>query len=182
MAVQTSIVTLEEFERFIGLPENEDRLFEYIGGEIVEVVTNYRSSLVAARILGRMIAYVESHDLGCVSGEAGGYLVAGHRYLPDVAFVSKARQPKSLEVTYNPNPPDLAVEVLSPTDRPSKVRTKIATYLSAGTVVWLVDPDVKEVEIYRPGQPPKTLRIDDVLDGGEQLPGFSLAVKDIFQA
>lgn len=174
-------MTLEEFDRFVARPENADRLFEYIGGDAVEVVTNYRSSLIAARILGRMIAHVESKDLGYVSGEAGGFLVGGHKYLPDVAFVSKARQPESFDTTYNPNPPDLAVEVLSPTDRPRKVRTKIATYVAAGTIVWLVDPEVNEVEVYHPGQTPQTLRMDDILDGGDVLPGFSVAIKDIFE-
>jgi Uma2 family endonuclease len=181
MGVQTQRITVEQFMRFIALPQNADRLFEYVGGEIAEVVTNYRASLIAARILGRMIAFVESKGLGYVSGEAGGYVVGEHRYLPDVAFISKTRQPEPPDVAYNPNPPDLAVEVLSPTDKPGRVRTKIANYLLAETVVWVVDPEAQEIEVYTPGKAPVTLGVDDSVYGGDVLPGFTLLVKDVFQ-
>ena len=178
--IQAHYTTVEEYLRFISLPENDDRLFEYIEGEIAEVVTNNYCSLIAARILGRMIAYVEDRNLGYVTGEAGGYQVGEHRYLPDVGFISKRRQPKPSHETFNPNPPDLAVEVLSPTDRPRKVRTKLETYKAAGTVVWLVDPEKQEIDVLIPGQPERTLHLDDTLDGGDVLPGFALAVRDIF--
>jgi Uma2 family endonuclease len=45
----------------------------------------------------------------------------------------------------------------------------------------LVDPEVKEIEVYIPGQPLKTYHLDETLDGGDVLPGFTLAVKDIFE-
>jgi Uma2 family endonuclease len=178
--VQTHYTTLEDFLRFISLPENDDRLFEYIEGEIVEVVTNYYCSLVAARILSRILTYAEGRDLGYVTGEAGGYQVGDHRFLPDVGFISKQRQPKASHETFNPNPPNLAVEVLSPTDRPRKVQTKLEAYEAAGTVVWLVDPEKQEIDVRVPGQPKKTLRLDDTLEGGDVLPGFSLPLKDLF--
>lgn len=82
--VQTHHTTVQEFLRFIALPENDDRRFEYIEGEIVEVVTNNYCSLVAARMLGRIIAFVEDRGLGYVMGEAGGYQVGKDRYIPDV--------------------------------------------------------------------------------------------------
>ena len=53
-------------------------------------------------------------------------------------------------------------------------------YLLAGTLLWYVYPDEQRIKVYEPGQPAKTLGIDDVLDGGKVLPGFNLAVKDIF--
>jgi len=179
--VRTHHATIEEFERFITLPENDDRLFEYIGGEIVEVVTNNYCSLVAANILIALGAYVKSKKLGYVTGEAGGYVVGDQRYIPDVGFVSKKKQAEPSHDTFNPNPPDLAVEVLSPTDKPRKVRTKIVNYLNAGTTVWLVDPAEKEIEVYSPGKSVKTLGIDDTLDGSDVVPGFKMPVKDIFE-
>lgn len=178
--VQTQRTTLEDFERYIAQPGNENRLFEYIEGEIVEVVTNSYSSEVAANILIQVGAYVQKRKLGRITGEAGGYQVGQYRYLPDVGFISKARQPEPSHETFNPNAPDLAVEVLSPTDRPKIVRAKIINYLNAGTVVWLVDPVEKEVEVYVPGRDIQTLRLDDTLDGGDVLPGFRLAVQAIF--
>jgi Uma2 family endonuclease len=180
MAVQSKPMTVEEFDRFVALPENAERLFEYIGGEVVQVVSNNYSSLVAAQVLIAIGIYLKQHPIGYLTGEAGGYVVAGERYMPDVGFIAKARQPEPSRAAYNPNPPDLAVEVLSPTDSPDHVRVKVGNYLAAGTVVWVIDPERKLVEVYAPGQPVRKVGVDGVLDGGEVLPGFTLAVKDIF--
>jgi Uma2 family endonuclease len=162
------------------LPENAARRLEYIGGEIVEMVSNNYSSEVAARILGYIFAYLLQHDMGRVTGADGGYQVADERYIPNVAYVSKARQPESSHDVYNPNAPDLAVEVLSPSDKADDIRIKIANYLAAGTLLWVVEPESKTVEIYVTGQKGQRARVGDTLDGGDVLPGFTLAVKDVF--
>jgi Uma2 family endonuclease len=180
MVVQTGRLTVEEFDALVELPENADRLLEYIGGEIVEVVSNSYSSIVAGQVLIDIGAYVRREKLGYVTGEAGGYAVSGERYIPDVGFISKAKQPEPPRETYIPNPPDLAVEVLPPTDKPKEMRVKVIHYLAAGTTVWVVDPEARTVEVYTPGPRVKTLGIDDMLDGGDVLPGFTLAVKGIF--
>lgn len=183
MVLQKKLLTVEDFEAFTELPENEDRLFEYIGGEIVEVPSNPSASWYSARVIGYFFLHLLSHNIGYVTGEAGGYMVSGERYAPDVAFISYARQPKLATRGYNPNPPDLAVEVDFPSTPQSQdnLRIKIANYLAAGTVLWLLRPETKTVEVYTPGQPVKILGMNDVLDGGDILPGFKLAVKDIFQ-
>jgi Uma2 family endonuclease len=181
MAVPERIrVTLEEFDDYINRPENVDRLFEYIGGEIVEVVANNYSSEVAARLLIKIGGHVLSNNLGRVTGADGGYIVSGEKYIPDVAFISFAKQPEPSHEAYNPNAPDLAVEVLSPSNSEEQMLVKVANYLAAGTVVWRVKPVEKEVIVLAPGKPAKTLTINDTLDGGDVLPGFKLAVRDIF--
>jgi Uma2 family endonuclease len=183
MVVQTHIrVSVEEFEKIAALPENADRHLEYIGGEIVEMVSNSKASAIAARLLIKIGSHVEAHRLGRVTGADGGYKVSGENYMPDVAFISNTRQPKDPDVAWNPLPPDLAVEVASPTDRPAVIADKVTNYPLAGTLLWYVLPDVKQVKVYEQGQPAKTLGIDDVLDGGKVLPEFKLAVKDIFPA
>jgi Uma2 family endonuclease len=174
-------MTVEEFERFVMQPENADRRFEYIEGEIVEVVTDSFCSLVALRIGGRIMTYVEDHDLGYVLGADGGYQVGDDRYMPDVGFISKQRQPQTPHGPFIPNNPDLAVEVISPTDKPKDVRTKTANYVATGTVVWLVDPDVQEIEVHIPGRLVKTYHVDETLEGGDVLPGFKLILRDIFK-
>ena len=63
-----------------------------------------------------------------------------------------------------------------------KLPAPIASYLAAGTLLWLVYPETHEVEVYAPGQPMRLFGINDVLDGGEVLPGFSLPVRAIFGA
>lgn len=95
--------------------------------------------------------------------------------------MSKTRQAEASDLAYNPIVPDLAVEVLSPTDSPANVRIKLTNYLNAGTVIWIVDPAVESVEIYIPNEQPIRLGMDDTIKGGDVLPDFELAVKDIFK-
>lgn len=181
MVLQKYSVTPAEFEAFIRLPENADRDFEYIGGEIVEVVSNPLSSKTAVRFSTFMGMYLLQHDIGHLTGADGGYVVSGEKYIPDVGFISYARQPQlDYYEGYNPNPPDLAVEVLSPGNDADNMRVKIANYLAAGTWVWVFNPSEQKVEVYVPGQPVRILGLHDGLDGGEVLPGFRLPVKDIF--
>jgi Uma2 family endonuclease len=181
MVAHSKTMTAEEFDAFTLLPENAERLFEFIGGEIVEVPSNPYSSELASNISFYLKLFLRDKNIpGHVTGEGGGYRVSGERYAPDVAYVAKARQDQLAREGYNPIAPDLAVEVASPTDSEKQRRIKIANYLAAGTLVWMVFPDEKLVEVYAPGQPAKVLDVNGVMDGGNVLPGFQLAVKDIF--
>ena len=179
--LRTRYASVKEFDEWVQRPENAERHFEFIGGEIVEVVSNNYSSEIALFIGAKLSLFVREHGLGRVTGADGGYMVLGERYIPDVGFISKAKQPKPSREAYNPNPPDLAVEVLSPSNKEADMSFKVVNYTLAGTVVWLVDPDRQMVEVYVPGQPPVKVAGDGVLDGGAILPGFSLVVSDLFQ-
>ncbi len=182
MAVRAPRITAEEFERFAALPANADRRLEYIGGEVIEVVSNQVSSALAYRIGLFIGMYLMQHPQveGFVTGSDGGYVIAGERYIPDVAFVSKARQAAPSDRPYGLIPPDLAVEVLSPTNDPDDMRIKVGNYLAVGTVVWVVNPSKQLVQVFAPGQIVQKLDIDDTLNGGDVLPGFALALKDLF--
>lgn len=184
MALPTrTVISVEEFDTITRLPENADRLFEYIGGEIVEVPSNPFSSAIASTLSFHVKLHLrETNQTGHVTGEAGGYMVSGERYAPDVAYISKARQPELVKEGYNPNPPDLAVEVVSPTDSPRRLSIKIGNYITAGTLLWVVYPDIREIIVHEPGKPVRVRTIDDTLDGGDVLPGFRLPVRDVFQA
>jgi Uma2 family endonuclease len=175
-------VTVAEFDAFVELPENAEKLFEYIGGEIVEVPSNPYASKVSSLFIIEFGIYLRTNDIGHVTGEAGGYKVAGEKYAPDAAFISYTRQPQLAQEGYNPNAPDLAVEVDFPSSYESQrqLNLKIANYLAAGTLLWVVYPESKEVVVYAPGQPARILGINGILDGGAVLPGFKLAVKVIF--
>lgn len=181
MAVQSKI-TVEEFEAFVDLPENADKLFEYVGGEIIEVPSNPFSSKIATRFSTYIGMYLLQNDIGHLTGESGGYMVSGERYAPDVAFISYARQPALAKQGYNPNPPELAIEVVSPSDSMRLLTDKVANYLAALTLVWVVYPDEKMIKVYAHGQPTQTLGLNDTLDGGTVLPGFKLKVNDILGA
>ena len=173
--------TLEEFDAFVNRPENAELRFEYIGGEIVEVPSNPYSSQVAALFITYIGMYLLKKPIGRLTGEQGGYRVLGEKYAPDVAFISRAKQTAlSYGDGYNPSPPDLVIEIVSPSDRELKLSVKIANYLAAGTTVWVAYARTREVYVYQPGKAVVIVPYDGILDGDTILPGFQLAVKDIF--
>jgi Uma2 family endonuclease len=181
MAVEKQLYSLDDYHAFIDLPENRDRIFELIDGELVEKMPSFVPSRIGYRIGHRVSSYLDVNDIGYVTGEAGGYIMPdGQVFNPDMGYISKARLPE-MPSREAPMPPDLAVEVMSPTDRKRALRRKAERYLEYGTrMVWLVFPDEQMVEVYTPDDDVITVGIDGVLDGGDVLPGFSLAVKEIF--
>jgi len=175
------ISSVAEFEVFASLPENAARNLEYIGGELIEVGSNDIATMVAARINWLLGNTVYPDTLGHLSSSDGGYAIGNERYIPDVAYISKERYPKPKGVTWIPIAPDLAVEVLSPSNTGKEIAIKLSNYLAAGTVVWMVDPDDETVSVHEPGKAAQILRESDTLTGGDVLPGFSVTVKDIFK-
>lgn len=182
MVIQAKQFTVQEFDDFVLMPANTDKNFEYIGGEIIEVPSRPFASSIASRVAMLLGNHIEAYDLGHITGEAGGYRVSGERYAPDVAFISYEKQPELATSGYNPNPPELAVEVISSdsSSELNQLRIKVSNYLATGTIVWVVKPDDKQVEVYEPNQPVKVLKEDDTLTGKDVLQGFELVVKDIF--
>lgn len=178
MAIQlTKPMTVAEFDDWVR-DQTDD--YEYVGGEIFTVVSNNYCSMIAARLLTFVGMYLLSHDVGYVTGSDGGYWVNGERYIPDVGFISKAAQPLPSHESYNPNPPELAVEVISPTDKERTMLVKLSNYLAAGTQVWVVYPDEREVHVHHPGKGATILTVDDTISGDDLLPGFELRIRDIF--
>lgn len=182
MITHDRLWTAAAFDHYALLPENRDRLLELIAGEIVDVVSNPESSKLGMLIGSFLTVYNLQHNLGHVTGADGGYVIGDERYIPDVAFISYARQPQlQSQNGYNPNPPDLAVEVLSPGNTDTDMAVKIANYLAVGTVVWRVNPAEQQIAIFVTGKPARVLGINDVLEGDPVLPGFRLPLKEIFR-
>ena len=183
MTNQEHVISVEQFERIVAQPENADKLFEYIGGVVYEVPSNPYVSKIAGLILTFINLYLFEHDLGHATGEAGGYIVSGDRYAPDVAFISYEKQPELARSGYNPNPPDLAIEVLSSESRAEedRITVKLSNYLAAGTVVWIVRVEDETIEVHRPGQRVQIVRKAQSIDGGDILPGFDLPLSQIFR-
>lgn len=182
----TRLMTADEFWDFVHLPENEDRDFELIRGKVVEmsrptlphgrVCTNVGFELETwARRLGR--GYVVSNDAG-VSLEENPDSVLG----PDVAYFSNGESFDELSPKWAESAPVLAVEVLSPNDRPGKINQKIAAYLRGGTkLVWLVDYEERTVTVYHPDRNFEIYKAGDELTCSEDLPGFTCRVADLFR-
>ena len=102
---------------------------------------------------------------------------------PDASVVANAKLPPGDPPGFWSVVPDIAVEVLSPSDPWRDVQDKIDAYLEAGVpLLWIVDARSQSVSVYAPGQPTRTLRHqDDVLDGGAVWPDFRLRLRDIFE-
>lgn len=182
---KASRLTTADFLAFCELPENANRRFELINGVPVEMPpSSKKNTIVAARVVRLLGNHVDKHNLGYVTGADGGYeLGPNDTRLPDAAFISKARAGGLQGVTF-PVAPDLAVEVISPSETSRSVLDKVRAYLQAGTViVWVVYPDDQVVDIYRQadeGLYVRTLDTSGVLDGGSVLPGFTLKISELF--
>jgi Uma2 family endonuclease len=181
MAVQEKLYTVDDLWKL----SHEDKRFELSRGALVQMSPTGDEHGIVALWLGSLIViYVDAHDLGQVFGAETGFALVRNPdtvRAPDVAFVSKARL-KPLTGKYYEGAPDLAVEVVSPTDAASNIRRKVTEFLQAGTrLVWVTYPDGKYIDVYRPGLKVEILQVDDTLDGGDVLPGFRLPVREVFK-
>jgi Uma2 family endonuclease len=128
--------------------------------------------------------FLQRHDLGIVLG-ADGMLQLLHDQvrIPDVSFLSWVHFPDR-ELPSEPIPrlvPDLAVEVLSASNTAQEMNRKLREYFAAGTqLVWYVDPEAQGITVYTAPEQWIELGIEDVLDGGNVLPGFQLSIRELF--
>jgi Uma2 family endonuclease len=139
---------------------------------------------VAGRLHGFLFAHLMGERSGEVFSSGTGFLIERDPdtvRAPDIAFVSAARLPRPIPVKFLPMAPDLAVEVLCPEDRPAEVAEKVAQWLAAGTrLVWVIDPRRRTAAIHAPGREPRHLPADGVLDGEDVVPGFRLALAELW--
>lgn len=175
-------LTVEQFE---WLPEEDGYRVELSAGRLVrEPLPGPRHGRIGVKLAARIDAYAVEHNLGLTFGEAGFVLrrdpdtVRG----PDVSFVSHARLPaQGYAGTFWHMAPDLAVEILSPSNRWPDMRRKANEYLDAGSrLVWLIDPARRCASVHQAGAAALHVDAAGVLDGGAVLPGFSLPLADLF--
>ncbi|MCA9270709.1 MAG: Uma2 family endonuclease [Planctomycetales bacterium] len=160
------------------------RLCELVDGVLLEKAMGWTEAILAATIIRLLGNFVSSHNLGLVAGPDGTIeLWEGLVRIPDVAFISWARLPGG-KIPADPIPniaPDLAVEVVSRTNSEAELQRKRAEYFQAGVrQVWVVDHHTRTVHIYESAQEATLLGVDDTLRGGAVLPGFEVAVGEIF--
>ena len=178
----TRLFTVEDIEQ--APPEGE---WELIDGELVPVTpSGLESSSLGLRIGWFVGNFVYTHTLGLLTGADGGYVLFPDRAtirVPVVAFIRHDRLPPQGERSRFPRlAPDLAIEVLSPSDSTSEVIAKIEMYQEAGIpLIWVVDPQKTTITIIAAGHPTVVLKPGDILEGGDVLPGFSIPVAEIFR-
>jgi len=155
---------------------------ELVDGEIVVMSpSGYESDEVATRFTIKLGAWVDEKKLGRVTGSSAGFtLPNANTRAPDVSFVLAQRLRRAPR-GFAELAPDLMVEVKSPEDSLTKLRQKIADFLSQGTRVGiLIHPEQKWVEIHRSSEPVVTLRDGDVLTVPDLLPGWEVKITDLW--
>ena len=141
---------------------------------------------VATNIVGLLLAHVKARGLGRVFADGAGYqLLELPRTVraPDASFVRSDRLPKQgIGPGFLKLAPDLAVEVLSPSESASELEEKLDDYRACGTpLIWVVDPVRRTVMIVASDSPVRWLREADTLDAGEVIAGFVCGVAEIFE-
>jgi Uma2 family endonuclease len=162
----------------------EDRICELVDGVLVEKPLGFLAARLAAILLNYLEVFCTQHDLGVIL-TPDAFIRLGRKLVraPDVAFYSWRHFPnKKMPTTPIPTlVPELAVEVLSDSNTVQEMRRKRREYFAAGVqVVWLIDPDTRTAQVFT--APDRGIILDESqsLDGGSVLPGFTLALKDLF--
>jgi len=157
---------------------------ELIDGVLVEKTMGFFESMVAMNLGIALAQFVKKNDLGVVAGADGLLRILPKQIrMPDVCYVSWDRLPdqKLPQVRILDMAPDLAVEILSPGNTKGEMQRKLREYFESGVrLVWYVDPKPRTVTVYTNIEQSKTLTASDTLDGGEVLPGFELAIAQLF--
>jgi len=187
MAIQERLYTVDDLLEIEKLPGNEDKWFELIRGAIYQKMAAAElHNRIASRVSGRVIVYADTHDLGLGYADGNSYVLSPvDEFIPDGSFVSKARLPDPIPSKY-PFAPDLAIEVVSPSNTDEEIAYKVEMYIKHGARrVWVFYPKEKAVRVHRPagdgGVHHHVLGIDDELSGEDVLPGFKLPLRDVFK-
>lgn len=181
-ATAQKLITAEEFARMPDPPDGSQQ--ELVQGVIVTMPPpGGRHGACCSRINRRLATLVEDNNLGTVFSNDAGFIterdpdtVRG----PDVSFWSREQLPE-VPVGYIQVPPDLVVEVVSPSDQYSRIQKKVKHYLEKGVrLIWVADPEDCSVTVYRNGDTMKILSESETLTGEDVLPGFTCRVGDLF--
>ena len=189
MVIERQAISAEGFFDIVDSPGFEDRSIELVEGEIIEMSKPSGLHGQITMLLSLKIAnHVVENGLGIVTAAETGFILERNpdgrdtvRAL-DIAFLSSASVPAVLPDHLVDIAPDLAVEVISPSNKVADMHRKIRQLLAAGTaLIWIVHPVTRTVEVHtRSGA--ITLEGDDMLSGGDVLPGFEIPVREIFPA
>jgi Uma2 family endonuclease len=160
--------------------------YEVVEGMLVRVAGSpFDATTIALILAAALLAYVRPRGLGAVTGADGVYKFPGAEtgLLPDIGFVAATNVPLIDRKKPIPFAPDLAVEVVSPSQTADDMAAKVLRYFWGGTqLVWIIWPDHQQVDVWHPGdnQPKTRLGISGMLDGEDVVPGFIHPIADIF--
>src|SRR5882762_5279105 len=181
-ATLTKPVTADEL---LAMPD-DGLCYELVKGELrMAPPPGFEHGKVTMNLAGPLYQHVKTNDLGVVFAAETGFKLESNPdtvRAPDVAFMRRDRVLETGRLAgYSSGAPDLAVEVLSPSDRTIEVEEKIAEWLEAGArMVWVVSPKLHTVTVYRSLTDIVTLTAKDTLDGADVVPGFQINIAEIF--
>lgn len=172
-------------EAFMALSKDGHR-YELVNGEVRNMGNSgMEHGEIGAYLAGLLAIYVRQNKLGTVCDSSTAFtLKSGNKRSPDVSFVAKSR----LQGMTRPprgffqGSPDLAVEILSPNNTVEEIHDKIVEYFDNETrLVWVIHPDEKYALVYHAPEPDRFLRSGDQLDGEAVIPGFAIAIAELFE-
>ena len=182
----TGRMTAEEFFAWVTVPENRDLHVELEQGEIMEMpppgkyhgfVCGNVAGILREYAIRRRRGYVCTNDAGLIV-ERDPDTVRG----PDVTFYDDQQTAETMDRQFAERPPVLAVEVLSPNDRMHRTVLRISQMLQLGVqMMWVVDPETRDVSVYRPDRTPRVVQAGEELTGADVLPDFRCRTVDLFQ-
>lgn len=181
-AILTKPITADEL---LAMPDDGWR-YELVKGELVQMApTGDEHGSITMELATSLNLHVKKLGLGKVYAAETGFKLGSDPdtvRAPDIAFVRREQVEATGMLTgFREGAPDLAVEVLSPSDRIGKIEAKVASWLEAGaSMVWVVSPKLHTVTVYRSLTDIVTLTEKDTLDGGDVVPGFQIKVAEIF--
>jgi Uma2 family endonuclease len=171
-------------EEFMALPDDGNR-YELVDGEVVDMGNSgMEHGNISAYLCGLIELYVRPKKLGVTCDSSTAFtLKSGNKRSPDVSFVSKERLQglRRLPKGFFQGAPNLAVEVISPSNTFEEIHTKLVEYFDNGCqLAWVINPDERSVVVYRQPQPERLLKLTDNLDGEDVIPGFTFPVAELF--
>ena len=187
MVTRERVYTIDDVWRLEQQPLYPTDKYYLIDGELITKMSpNELHGSVASELARLLGNFVVEDKLGRVTVEVGYYPPGDQRtvLIPDVAFTVKSRTARPARSSYVPYMPDLAVEIISPSQTLAQVRRKAEIYLRHGAaLVWLIDPLARTAEVWRHGDAgalqSETLAGDGELNGGAILPGFRLPLRRV---
>jgi len=185
-AIEIKALTSDEFwDRYGDQEEFADGLrlhYELINGELRDKSMPIDvHGEIQSRLLFFLQGYVFAHPIGKSYGEVHFRVSALNFFVPDAAFVSREKLQQITQPGFMPFAPDLAVEIISPSNTVTEMDRKIRSYREAGSVqVWIINPELQQVSVYYADHTAHTFEIGETLLGGDLLPGLSIPVADLF--
>jgi Uma2 family endonuclease len=180
-----ALMTAEEFYDWANRPENDGKLYELDAGRVVEMPSPGKSHGTICWLVSRQLThYLDARGEGYICSNDTGLIVARDPDTvrgPDLMMYLEHSPMEQITLKHADDVPTLIVEIMSPSDSMGKTLRRVKQYLGRGVpLVWIVEPEIAAVQVFRPNEFPKVLDDSDELTGNGILPDFHCPVSAFF--